>query len=542
MFMSKLVEMWLFSIAESSLPGYSICVNGTIQLSIEKCCPLFFVGHHLKGIPLKDGCLDITHRDLIQVLPLLYDRLHMLDWQYKRQPHRINCEKHKGDANYTCFIHDQCGTIAQSIIGKVFIMYPCFQRQDIDILINITLEGKNNSHPETKCLPVYDDSCAKYYNYSSLPSMTGHTRRNPAINIKGTLQQIINLNCHKYAYQFLCHAFLPQCQNDERILPCKSTCLEIFHACSKFVFQNNVTDSILNIPQFGQLYYNMERLFIFFCNELPESDCYKTEPITCQPPENIEHGINNSTQNIYPVKSTVGYRCQSGYKLDGNGTVTCEYTGKWSEIPKCLVKNSIQNLIIICSVFGAFLLLLIVAVLFTWKYRLEISAILYAKYGIKFTKEKEEKRENDIYIAYTQHDFGFVKTKLLDPMEKLGIKVCIPERDFRPGDFKSLNIVKKVQASKRTIIVLSQYFIDSGWCQFEFAQAHLNTLTDESFKLILITIEEPKTLQNIPRIIREYINSRTYLMKDDRLFWEKLLYQMPKINHPIEQDRCHSSF
>ncbi len=151
------------------------------------------------------------------------------------------------------------------------------------------------------------------------------------------------------------------------------------------------------------------------------------------------------------------------------------------------------------------------------------------KYGIKFIREKEQQRIYDAYIAYSQHDFDFVKDRLLTPLEKVPFKICIPERDFGPGDFKSQNIIKGVKASKRTIIVLSQSFIKSGWCQFEFAQAHLKMLEDESFKLLLITIEDPKMLQNAPKLIRKCMNSRTYLMKDDQLFWEKLLYQMPKI-------------
>ncbi len=164
-----------------------------------------------------------------------------------------------------------------------------------------------------------------------------------------------------------------------------------------------------------------------------------------------------------------------------------------------------------------------------WYFRYELLAILYVKYGIKLSKDKEEEREYDVFIAYSQDDFKFVKNKLLDPLERSAFKTCIPERDFEPGDFKSQNIIKGVQASRRTIIVLSQNFINSGWCQFKFAQSHLKMLDDESFKLLLIATEEPKMLENVPKVINNYIKSRTYLMENDRLFWEKLLYQMPNV-------------
>ncbi len=76
---------------------------------------------------------------------------------------------------------------------------------------------------------------------------------------------------------------------------------------------------------------------------------------------------------------------------------------------------------------------------------------------------------------------------------------------------------------------MSQNFINSGWCQFEFAQSHLKLLEDESFQLLLIAIEDPKLLKNMPRVIENYMKTRTYLAKYYKLFCEKLLYQMPKV-------------
>ncbi len=526
---------WVGPLVESMLPGYLLTLNGRIKLSTQKCCPLLFIGNHLKGLPMKNGCLDIAHEDLMYLLSKLQGhRLHLLDWKHKgpdaRHIERVNCKRNQADKYYICTFNNWEDFTFQSLIGRVYIFYPCFQKQDVDILSDITLEAENKNYPDTKCLPLVDDSCTKYYNHSSMPNISGTKRRHHARPMKTLLNVIINSNCHKNAEEMLCHALLPECQNNSRIFPCKSAWLEILHACSKSVLQYN---EILGISEHNSFYY-LEILINYFCNELPETGCFQTPPVTCLAPDNIKHGTNNSTKDTYQVKSIVEYQCQSGYTLDGNGTATCEYTGKWTMLPKCLLKASYKNLIIICSVLGTFILLIIVTVFFLWKYRHELSAILYVKYGIKFIQEREEKREYDAYITYSQHDFDFVKNQLLDPLEKIPFKICIPERDFGPGDFKSQKIIKGVQASKRTIIVLSQNFIDSGWCQFEFAQAHLKMLEDESFKLLLITIEEPKALQNIPKLVKHYINSRTYLMKDDKLFWEKLLYQMPKVTKNIQ--------
>ncbi len=159
-----------------------------------------------------------------------------------------------------------------------------------------------------------------------------------------------------------------------------------------------------------------------------------------------------------------------------------------------------------------------------------MTAILYVKLGLRFIKKEAELKTYDAFILYSPEDIQFVKHDLLDPLENMDppFHTCIPERDFDVGGFKHPPIIRSIQESNLTIGVLSQHFINNHMCQFAFAQAHMHQLETLSYKVLLIALEDPKTLENAPELINSYIKARTYLAQDDNFFWQKLLYQMPK--------------
>ncbi len=518
---------------ETTLPGYMIWLNGDIKVTVEKCCPIVFFGNSLSGLPIKDGCLNVESLDRIKELLhiAMYDRMYLLDWTYDNTEQqsssnpRMVCHKPQ-DNTYTCHFGWWEIIMLKPEIINAYVFYICDQNQPIDFLTTLGILGHNLTSfawGGGNCVPLRStERCSKYNKYSSMPNLIYQKSRS---NAQKSL--IVSLpytsDCHKYSEEISCHLFLPQCQGETRTLLCKSTCFEFFTACDGLF--RSLLQSYTNYMSYLELIIN------FYCSQLPDNNCVKTEPVTCESPDLIDNGTHNGIRDVtYPVNSMLRYGCNSGYKLEGNATVICKYSGNWSTTPQCIKEPSDKNLIIICTIFGGFILSIAVVLFLIWKYRQELSALLYVKYGIKFVRETEEKREFDAFIAYSQQDYEFVKQKLMEPLEKMNFKLCLPERDYETGDYKSQIIIKGVQASKRTIIVLSQNFIDSGWCQFEFAQSHLRMLEDESFKLLLVAIDEPRILNNSPQLITDYIESRTYLMKDDRLFLEKILYKMPRID------------
>ena len=530
---------WTGPILESKQPGNVLTVSGKIKIAKDKCCPFMFLGDDFGSVlhQLEVFCLGNMSKSIDIFIDWVSD-FYKLDWNYNPYTYKWNCQP-VDDRNYICLIHQITELkLRVDTIGKLYIFYPCLNRQPVDILHNLTFQAKNVSdttHQESRCLPLEAGrDCTKYYSGSALPNALGQSRRKKALKGMGFMHGIFSTTCHKHFEEVLCHLLLPKCENQNQILLCKLSCFEVLGECGKQIILkvdgNHIDQFILGLlGDIGAIQAILNSFIEYMCNQLPVTECIQTPRVTCPVPTPIENGQHNISNGTHYVNSIGQYECKSGYRLDSNGTVTCEYSGSWSRPPKCLLQTSNKDLIIVCSVFGGLIFVLIVAVLLIWKYRQELAALLYVKYGIKFIREREESRRYDAYIAYNQNDIDFVKQKLVDPLERIHFKLCVPERDFEPGDFKSQAIIKGVQASKRTIIVLSQNFIESTWCQFQFAQAHLQLLKDESFKLLLIAIDDPKnlTLKDAPKLISEYINSRTYLLKDDALFWEKLVYKMP---------------
>ncbi len=200
-------------------------------------------------------------------------------------------------------------------------------------------------------------------------------------------------------------------------------------------------------------------------------------------------------------------------------------------IPIC--KLRIQNkfkVIITASTLGTFLFIVIIVVVFVFKYRRELVVVIYAKYGLRFRTIPEEKREYDAFIAYSLEDISFVKHELLTRLESFAdppYKILIHHRDFVIGDWIANNIINAIAESKRTIIVLSQNFVNSQWCQFEFSQAHFRLMHDQSCKMIVIALEDPMTFHNVPKVVKRYIKTGAYIRRYDKRFWKKLFYQMP---------------
>ncbi|KAL2102860.1 hypothetical protein ACEWY4_002028 [Coilia grayii] len=121
------------------------------------------------------------------------------------------------------------------------------------------------------------------------------------------------------------------------------------------------------------------------------------------------------------------------------------------------------------------------------------------------------------FISYSQHDSAWVDAQLVPTLEGAGLSLCIHERDFVPGQWIVDNIINCVEASYKTIFVLSQSFVQSDWCNYElfFAQHRAITVDQDSVVFILL---EPIPPDSLPR---KFLKLRTILRKQTYLEWPK---------------------
>lgn len=161
---------------------------------------------------------------------------------------------------------------------------------------------------------------------------------------------------------------------------------------------------------------------------------------------------------------------------------------------------------------------------------------LHSKFGVRLfyrtTDIELDDRDKlfDAFVSYSAKDEAFVAEELA-PMLENGdppYKLCLHYREFPVGGFLADTIVQAVESSRRTIMVLSENFIKSEWCRFEFKSAHHQVLRDRRKRLIVIVLGEVPQ-KDLDPDIRLYLKTNTYLQWGDKLFWEKLKFALPDV-------------
>ncbi|XP_035657519.1 toll-like receptor Tollo [Branchiostoma floridae] len=196
-----------------------------------------------------------------------------------------------------------------------------------------------------------------------------------------------------------------------------------------------------------------------------------------------------------------------------------------------------NRLIVGVSIPMGLVIIILVCVIVIVRRKEAIQVYLYARYGWRFREEEEdEDKEYDAFLSYSQHDLDVVLHDILPALENREppFRVCLHHRDFLPGVPIAENIATAVNSSKRTIILLSNNFLESDWCQFEFQAAHAQMLQDRANRVIVVLLDDVPA-ENAPPDIQHYLNTNTYLRWGDERFWERLIYVMPR-PRPHAQD------
>nr|WBP49902.1 Toll-like receptor protein [Mimachlamys nobilis] len=131
------------------------------------------------------------------------------------------------------------------------------------------------------------------------------------------------------------------------------------------------------------------------------------------------------------------------------------------------------------------------------------------------------------FVAYHYTDRQWIVSHLLPYLEsQKKLRVCLHQRDFVPGNFIADNILENMKSSRRIIIVLSNNFAQSEWCQFEALTAYKRAMTDGEHSVILIMLEEVSA-RNVNGVIKNLLQTRTYVDWADQetgqeMFWSRL--------------------
>ncbi|XP_059905461.1 toll-like receptor 2 [Gadus macrocephalus] len=147
------------------------------------------------------------------------------------------------------------------------------------------------------------------------------------------------------------------------------------------------------------------------------------------------------------------------------------------------------------------------------------------------------------FISYSHQDSAWVESKLVPSLEGAGLSLCIHERDFVPGQWIVDNIINCVEASYKTLFVLSNHFVQSEWCNYELFFAQHRALDAQQDSLVFILLE-PIPTNSLPKKflkLRRLLMQQTYLEwpmdeRKQQVFWVNLRSMLQVADHRILKD------
>ena len=156
----------------------------------------------------------------------------------------------------------------------------------------------------------------------------------------------------------------------------------------------------------------------------------------------------------------------------------------------------------------------------------------------KKKKKRQEplsrRKKFDAFVCYCyDSDKDFVCYTILPEMEvNNDLRLCLHVRDFVPSMKIIDNIIIAVKNSNSAIIIMSRNFVNSKWCQVEFANCYKETMQDPAFKLFVIMMEPADKLTNLTECMKSFIMTKTYLQIDDPMLLKKITDYLKHVNKP----------
>nr|KAG5702838.1 hypothetical protein BaRGS_001920 [Batillaria attramentaria] len=151
---------------------------------------------------------------------------------------------------------------------------------------------------------------------------------------------------------------------------------------------------------------------------------------------------------------------------------------------------------IFIAVSVAMLISTLTVVSLLFRYRWHIRLVLYEAFRgrgeYRRWRLQQEHFQYDVFVSYASEDLQWVREHLMPELEeRLGLRLCIHQRDFLPGNAIADNIEESVQTSKKVMMVFSSHFAHSQWCQFELRLCLSHVMEHDDALLVVLLHDVP---------------------------------------------------
>ncbi|KAK3103671.1 hypothetical protein FSP39_020896 [Pinctada imbricata] len=194
--------------------------------------------------------------------------------------------------------------------------------------------------------------------------------------------------------------------------------------------------------------------------------------------------------------------------------------------------SSYFSVILACSCLGmAFVCFILVVILYRYRFKLRYWYYIKLKIDSTHVNPLDSRQYRfDAFISYADEDRSFAIEQMLENLEKKeGLRLCIHHRDFMPGTSIIENISNAIHCSSKVVFVMTNSFLKSEWCMYEFqaAKAESQYSFSRQGSMMLFLMREKFLVRKIPNSIQTMLDNDTYIeypvnSEDEPEFWVTL--------------------
>ena len=167
--------------------------------------------------------------------------------------------------------------------------------------------------------------------------------------------------------------------------------------------------------------------------------------------------------------------------------------------------------------------------LFTFFFRFRWHLRLWLYEACRGNRRRSRSRHHfryDVFVSYAEENIDWVQLELLPVLEgEWGLRLCIHQRDFRPGKHIVDNISDCVDESDRVLMVFSPHFASSEWCQFELRYCQ-SCVMERDDVMVLVVLGDTES-RDMTGAMLAMLRTTTYIEWQDEQgarnsFWGRL--------------------
>ena len=128
---------------------------------------------------------------------------------------------------------------------------------------------------------------------------------------------------------------------------------------------------------------------------------------------------------------------------------------------------------------------------YRWRIRYMYYMIKAKRNGYTQIPDTDEDRQYqyDIFISYANENYQFVTGELFEKLEAAGLSLCLHQKDFLPGSYIAENILQAIRKSRMTVIILTNEFLQSKWCMYEFNMTRMENIYSRGDENIIFVVK-----------------------------------------------------